>query len=460
MSTNIEDDKTLRIEGAERIHLRGFGITYLRRLFNKESLVIDDDPIYEEVVHFAVAIAIITSKVIRRSPPLGTIGHPSKVPQQFYGRTEYWRIMTSSEMLFSGITLNRKEIDSYVKQLTGVRINEMALPPTVRRHYDSINSGDGTIETEDFMSKITLPMSWILAFAQVVDLESCSHMPLRYIPLYRLYANIQVGNGIEPIYIIPQCWYKLIISLMGNTESGDAPQVLDESFLYSHCGWSVFYNSIGDRDPGNINCDLLPIKKGVPTSTRTNERKYQIADAPGIYPHGGIRKPKKVDLGESYLPRCLSPVLKRTEQYSSRGRDFLLTIRYDIDESGAPLWKGEKAKFSVYASYSQFQRGLWEAIKTLACPHPKGGIECVKLHLGVVTARGFSWDVDDNFPDRVCILLVKGDAKARWLAVAGMIGKFGRRAFTRQVMLRCEDCCEDCAVRTANAMPGNWLVIL
>ncbi len=30
----------------------------------------------------------------------------------------------------------------------------------------------------------------------------------------------------------------------------------------------------------------------------------------------------------------------------------------------------------------------------------------------------------------------------------------------RHIMLRCDDCCEDCAVQAASAMLGEWLVIL
>lgn len=450
---DMENDEALKIEGEERIRLRDYGTTFLRRLFNEHSIVVDDHPLYTEVVQFTIAIAIIWSKL----PCPRSIHRSGEIPHQLHGRTEYWRIMTSSEMLCSGIKIDKKEIDHYVERITGVRTLEMVLPPTLRRHLEKAGSGSSGRESRNITFALQELASWILGFAQVVGLEACSDMPLIYSPvLSSRFAGLH-GDDVGPDSIDPDIWYDLIKALM-MSETRKA-NYLNADFLFSHCGWSVFLNCIGDIDPGNARPELLSLKRGTPTSTRTNERKYQIADADPPWTKGTVRRPLRVDIKDSYLPRCLSPVSKRTEQYSSRGLHFLLAIRYDIDESHAPLHRNEEAKFSVYETYGQFHRGMRGVVKTLACPHTEGGRELCRLGQGVVTTKGLIWGLFSDFQpfdEQVCIVLVKGDARARWLTVAGSSGFQP----SRQIMLRCDDCCEDCAVQSAIAMEGKWLVIL
>ena len=102
---------------------------------------------------------------------------------------------------------------------------------------------------------------------------------------------------------------------------GESPLLIQKDiFLTSHHGWSLFYSSVGDHDPGRVNCDFLSIKRGAPTYTRTGERMYQIADAPPMKRH--VRTPVVVDKGNSYLSRGVTKAHKRTEHYSSRTDEF------------------------------------------------------------------------------------------------------------------------------------------
>ena len=138
----------------------------------------------------------------------------------------------------------------------------------------------------------------------------------------------------------------------------------EDIFVTSHHGWSLFYSSVGDHDPGRVNCELLSIKRGVPTNTRTGERKYQIADAPPMKRH--VRTPVVVDKGNSYLSRCVTKAHKRTEHYSSRADEFWLYIRFDIEDLGSHPrtdYPGnhqvdEDTRYSIYASHSKFHVAL------------------------------------------------------------------------------------------------------
>ena len=82
--------------------------------------------------------------------------------------------------------------------------------------------------------------------------------------------------------------------------------------------------------------------------------------------------------------------------------------------------------------------------------------------MGAVTVSGLTWANGDGPINsaRICICLVKGDARAQWLVVNGINANDNEGALNRQVLLRCDGCCEDCAVKAASAMKGNWLVVL
>lgn len=133
----------------------------------------------------------------------------------------------------------------------------------------------------------------------------------------------------------------LVLDLMRKDVTGGESVVDSEDvFLTSHHGWSWFYSSVGNHDPGRVNCELLSIKRGVPNITRTGERKYQIADAPPMKRH--VRTPVVVDKGNSYLSRCMTKIHKRTEHYSSRTDEFWLSIiRFDIEDLGSHPLPGE-----------------------------------------------------------------------------------------------------------------------
>jgi hypothetical protein len=83
---------------------------------------------------------------------------------------------------------------------------------------------------------------------------------------------------------------------------------------------------------------------------------------------------------------------------------------------------------------------------------------------------GFNWSLSDidrygnvseeDFDDRICVLLVKGDRHARWLALGGVISQKRWDSPGRQVLLWTEAYCVNCAIETASQFPHQWLVIL
>lgn len=308
--------------------------------------------------------------------------------------------------------------------------------------------------------------SWVLSFAQVVDLESCEDFPLRVAPGWMFCTGVLNWNGLDAIDIESDVWFNLIMKMMRKGVSGGDSILRSEGiFLTCHQGWSLFHNSVGDYDPGEVNCELLSIRRGVPTNTRTGERKYRIADPPSI--DQDVKTPIVLDQGSSYLSRCVTKVYKRTERYSSRSEEFWLSVRFDVEEVDfhrrtLAQKAGQDQRYSLYPSHFQFHDALWGVINMKPCPHRDWSCESLPLDLGAKTVTGLTWANGDGQAGeaRICIRLVKGDARARWLVVNGIVANSDLGALNRHVLLRCDGCCEECSVKAASAMKGHWLVIL
>lgn len=469
LKTERVDSESSRIEGQECHRLKGYGTTFLKRLFNKTELVADDDPIYAETANFAVAFAVRLSQSMRRMPFSDEHGQkPNRIPPQCYLGTESWRLFDSSKLLFSGIGLDKSVINEFDQKLTGASIADMTLPPRIQHYLGGSKNDRRDITRDDFIQDVKQAASWILTFAQVNEIESCADLVLRIAPGWMFCTGVMNWDGLEPIEVESKVFFELVLKMMRKDDEGGTSIVESEGiFLTSHHGWSLFYSSVGDEDPGLVNCELLSIKRGVPTNSKTLERKYRIADAPAV--ERNVRTPIVVDKGNSYLSRCFTQVYKRTEHYSSKTNEFLLSIRFDIEDLEPPRWishqnpENNDIRYSIYASHAQFHEALWQTIKTIPCAHSDGDGRPLPLELGVVTVAGLTWangDGEAQRTNRICICLVKGDARARWLVVNGLMANSDMGALNRQVLLRCDGCCEGCAVKAASAMNGNWLVVL
>ncbi len=466
LKTEPSGDESSRIEGQETHRLRGYGTTFLWRLFNKNTFVANDDPIFAETANFAVSFAILLSKALRRRPlgvsfsDRGDV-EDKTVPSQCYLSTERWQLSDSSHLLFQGIKIDKKTVNDHLDRLSGKHIDDMVLPTGVRNHLEHFSGHIREQFLEDrqtFFDNINQLASWILAFANVVNINSCADLPLHFLPVKMVCVDLLGWNGLDLKDIQHDIFFELIRKMMMKERMDGPITFLDlRFFLTSHQGWSLFYSSVGDHDPEDINCELLYIKRGVPTNTRTGERKYRITDAPSIR-NDSKSLPRLIDtIGNSYLPRCVAKIYKRAEHYTSRSDEFWLSIRFDVKESEysrpvktvdrsseVPVLEtvgskeGKDTRYSLFASYEEFNSALWGVVKTTPCHHRNPSCEPLPLDLDACTVGGLIWAKGDGEArgNRICICLIKGDARARWLAVYGIIANSGGGILTRQVLLR------------------------
>ena len=283
LKTEPNDNGGNRIEGQESHRLKGYGTTFLRRLFNRRTFVGEDDPIFAGSANFAVSFAILLSRVMRRLPILDRGTPESKeennAPKQCYLSTEHWRLFDSSYVLFSGIKLDKRKINEYFDKLSGKTIEDMTIPTGIRNYLQNLDENTFELLRQAFLEDIKQLSSWILSFAQVINIESCADLPLRIAPGWMFCTGVLGWDGLDSINIESDVWFNLIMRTMRkDISAGDILVESEGLFLTCHQGWSLFYSSVGDYDPGETNCELLSIKRGVPTNARTLERRAEISD--------------------------------------------------------------------------------------------------------------------------------------------------------------------------------------
>jgi hypothetical protein len=173
------------------------------------------------------------------------------------------------------------------------------------------------------------------------------------------------------------------------------------------------------------------------------------------------------DRGITYVPRCVTKVVQRTEYYASRRDEFHLSIAFKIHEEIEISGEDSKSEphrriFELHSSYRSFHVALWNAVLTPPCEHitgpPQSTGVLTKLGPDVAAGTGLDWDNegenDSEVTERICVLLVRGDRSSRWLAVES-----AGQGDVRFPMLRTTDRCDHCAVEAAAARVGKWAVI-
>jgi hypothetical protein len=446
----------------ERVPLEGYGTTFLHRHLNHVSSIQENAPVYSDCVQLATTVAICMSFVLCRkiiAPDGQSTPHPP-----VFCTIERWRIIDSAKILFSGIDIDATIINGWVERNRGGDVSRWYTSiPTALRHF----LGDLKHPTQVFMENTVIPCAiLILIFSHVSELTKCGALPLVYgfnTAGFRNSFVRELGrwDWVSPIQVTEDEWFYQISKLLIGVRFPDlTDDAFRRAFLLSEFGWSIFLSNVGEFDPSEVNFNLICVREGTPFSRKTQERKYRILDAPPI---ADVTPPNKImERGQKYVPRCVSPVTKSVEHYSSRTQEFWRTCRFDVDETASVL-NSEFATYSVHCSYRQLHRTLCSILQTDSCEHGSEDLREADLALDAVTVKGFEWSDKEGEPDsyeRVCILLVKGDSRARWLALAALTDFDHMPSPKRQVMLRTNYCCESCAVEAAARLPGKWLVIL
>jgi hypothetical protein len=445
-----------RIDACERLPLKGYGTILLRRHFNTLTTISDSSLLYAESVHMIISMAIKVSVRLVRVP--GT--SPENRPLGFL-IIERWRILAAAALMFNSIEFDNASVSIYTNDITNEEsLQSVAFPRAIQNYLQIL--GLKAESNPVFLRYFTRLAVLLLGLAAVSGIENCAGLPLMGdlgLPenlSFAREAQTKAGNVTveekDLFYLISQM---LVGSRFLQEENAAGSSV----FLVSDFGWSVYVSAVGDNDPADTKPELLYIQKGVPTNPENGERKSRIRDdvsegwgdlyLPGI---------KIFDRGESYVPRCLTQVKRRTEYYGSREDGFRLSLGYEIIESYSSSWEdGLHNNYQLHRSYRAFHQGRWSILLAPPCEHMNCESGVTRLGVDAVAGVGLSWSSEgqEEIPERICICLTRGDRHARWLAVES-----AAMSKVRRTMLRGGQCCDGCAVSAAAELPGKWLVII
>ena len=479
LSSEPEENDIDHLDPYERHPLSGYGAIYLRRTLNTQLIIQDNNPVYEDLVGLIAGLAFNKSQRMRRKY---TVGYPDEPNEGITSgeviKLEKWRLMKSMSLIFTGIRIDERKCLDYASALEGCAFSESFLPSTLdvflksNSYADFYSSPEEAFETNaygmaqhvEFMARI------VLAFAHVIELDQCGDMPLILdhegaVVVQFLDAISTSSSRDTTIRPGSLATFDSIASLLGSFEESDHHYSGPEWLRASH-GWSVHLNTVGEHDPAKVRLELVHVRKGIPTNPRTNERKLWIRDGVGVT-KGTHNNVYPIERDSEYLPRACAKFLEKQEYWVTGVQEFELTLHLTFALCAEWQSRGADPKISEINGYRRMHDRLWNAFVTPECQHSslnqKEQREKIKLGPDAAALlgydRGFEVDGEGSEPEKVWVLLTKGDRYLRWTAIENVVPQ-GEECSERRTMVRSNKCCESCALEYTASHDGKWFLVL
>ena len=454
----------------ERLPLRNYCTTTICRYYDESPSWVKSQ-VFKDCRNFTIAIALAQSTRLERSNNSGgSIMYSIKK----------WQIWNAARILFDDEKLEYEVIEN----LANMVLLEDSVESFPREKLPLKLNDYLKCKPDNGMKTIFgLVAADIVAIATVSQVDDCAELPLiahNDLQFPSEFANALIRQK-NHIPVFPNTIFgHLCLKLVGpDLHQPYKSKDNDENSIcaVSDFGWTIIIPTwgAGDSDPSQINLDKIYVKPGVPTDMKTGERKFQVRDATVasrlLQGHSGDKTTWILDSSDtSTKQRCVSRVLQRDEFYGVQEDFFSVMIRFKGAHDDPAKVDGRKTPFQIYRSYADLYWSFWHVFRAPSCVHSASTgsrLASGQLNVDITTAIGtWSWidkENDDSqglhgeeifVAERIIIVLVGGDARARWLAVSASKGGI------RQTMLRGSDCCEDCAVRAAASHEGKWFVVI
>ena len=400
-----------------RYPLLGYGTTYLHRMFNGDIITNDLDPIYQESVKLIIAIAIWVSQRVDRDinitlSPTEVITLPS--PQRNVS-IDIWRILASAKLLFSNKlgAIDTSAIGNYMKILSQGPLDEASLPNICTAFLKKVPiKPRRTSPVKRYIFQLRCLASMVLVFSFVPEIASCSAIPLREADFTEVGFQHHFHKACKDPEERLRLRHDTIFCEINKYLS--SYKVPGNVFLCCEFGWSVYFDTFGDRDPTQVKSELIHIREGVPTNKRTMERKRFLRDG------GSTRSPiftssednSQPIRGREYVPR--SPATASwTEFWSTEAQAFEHSMYYSVTPKQEWREHGREPN-QPFSHCRNMQSMLWETFATAACEHPPNDSKrSVKLGMDAAAVLGWKNDQEkiEEITERFLICLTKGETQ-------------------------------------------------
>lgn len=332
----------------------------------------------------------------------------------------------------------------------------MEMPRSISLMLDQNPPKDLELQTawQGMLAKVRYLSVVLLTFAFVRDLETSGDLPrspsVEQLGPGDLKTSWDNWDGKSKIWIPEDCWFlvlaRLLIGHKGAIES-------TSTCLVSDRGWSVFLSTFGDADPWFTDAGYVVVRKGIPCPGDGFGKKWQMVHT----------------AGQKECLRCLDAVYPSKPLCDDRHGSFLVNLRLNSEKPGRTYVKRtgrqedrRKETEIRRTGYRELFAALWGVQRTKGCQH-----ESSKLTLppSCVSVSSFGDLELSKLKEkaRVYICLTAHNSCARWralLAVHMNAYMFTPFVAIKQVMLRGEDCCFQCAVKQTLVLAGHWFLVL
>ena len=258
-------------------------------------------------------------------------------------KLEFWRVSAAARMCFDGIDFDNSSVSKYCAVFSTTTLNEGSLPGTFTYLLNKVHKGGSAFSpAKRMIDQITYLAQIVLILSHIIEIESCEQIPLRLTSDHPFLASqmsiICKAPDARATVLAEEIFHAVAMLLSDGVfyVRDDKPRFSSRMthflFLWSDFGWSVYLDTVGDKDPAEVRRHLVHVKRGTPTNLKTNERKLLLRDGSGF-----TRKmyPDSFPLlnGGSYVPRCAAKVVRRVERWASRRQEFESTLYFDVQPS-------------------------------------------------------------------------------------------------------------------------------
>ncbi|KAL8832356.1 MAG: hypothetical protein Q9191_000312 [Dirinaria sp. TL-2023a] len=370
-------------------------------------------------------------------------------------------LLKASKFLFDDHRLKQREIEDQAAQYSSQALDEQLLQPpsltaTVR---DDLPVAGRKRVIEDKWNQLCVYARkvaiFLIALAHVTNLEDCEGLMFAGLDLNGMYHHplvqqLEEWDGKEAISVKDEAWLQALTLPIISHRAYIWSLPWDRVCLISDGGWSAWISTFGDVDPAYTQASSLRIGNGTPC--RDGIWKSGIWDVTSSATILSTDPERAESSGQQASLRC-SEKVTFDSPYCGEGDDvFLISARIRLHRSAAIYRIG----------YKSLQKCLWSAQISRPCSHGSREHQKITLRSGCVTIAGFGNYLAET-AERILICLTAHSIGARWLALSQV-------PFTavieddpdlhRQIFLRVNDCCFQCAIDQAAAQPGKWFIIL
>ena len=310
----VPSDQKISPGWHERHSLLDFGTESLRRFFNSRVLIDNEDPVYRDTANMSIAIALNAAS--RLSYSVEQRPQEGDVLALFRSlEVESWRVFNAAKLIFQDLDIRKGDLNSMTKLIEGDPAEEIPFPPSLDRYIKKLESVkpksrfDASQGIKDLFQRLAY---LLLALSHVYELDECSEMPIGLSMMLFPHLNSKImskRNGPMPIQEAE--FSQALCELLVGDRSKHGKRMHDSAFIASDYGWSVILGCVGVSDPADVRPLMFHIRRGIPTNTKTLERKRFVADMT----YGDVKQQRKLpfirvmDTGEKYVPRSLARIV-------------------------------------------------------------------------------------------------------------------------------------------------------